>query len=143
MRQASAPSPLSRREVRPGEPGLAEGIPTALFEDSEHHAGTLDPLLAERIMPLDHARKVLALLIDWCDRLAGAVPAGRPGAGRSFAKRDLYMVDSRRELLVGSSRPREEAGGLGRNGDLGAERSALHLPSHCSAAMRGLQGGLR
>lgn len=46
---------------------LAERIRTVLTEASQHHDGTLDPLvLADRIIPLDHAREILALLIDWC-----------------------------------------------------------------------------
>jgi hypothetical protein len=46
---------------------LAERVRTVLTEASVHPTGTLDPLvLADRIIPLDHAREVLALLIDWC-----------------------------------------------------------------------------
>lgn len=46
---------------------LAERVSTVLTEASQQTTGRLDPLaLADRIMPLDHAREILALLIDWC-----------------------------------------------------------------------------
>jgi hypothetical protein len=47
---------------------LAERVRTVLIEATRSHAGPgrVDPLaLVDRIMALDHAREVLALLIDW------------------------------------------------------------------------------
>lgn len=56
---------------------LAERIRTVLTEASQHPTGSLDPLvLADRIMPLDHAREILALLIHWCRTNARGGPAG-------------------------------------------------------------------
>lgn len=68
---ANRPSPQVDEWLAPRVEGLpvwlAERIRTVLTEATQHPTGSVDPLvLADRIMPLDHAREILALLIDWC-----------------------------------------------------------------------------